>query len=216
MGRFSNVAFSQKHWCRPPQCVCVLLTFLLTLLMILWKFECINLQLKFSSAGSYSSEIVEAHRQKPSDRDIRCSYDIVETVKPAIAWRSVLFKVLPHSSNNVKTGKSTFWGKATHKFEIIALNIQHLADDVYEVEFKPSFGGLYEIEIFLTYVNEEQFTQYTRHVRARMVNVTGSPFSLLVQGRAQPKGISRYCSQFESGTSQGRWVKCGALRDIER
>ncbi len=125
------------------------------------------------------------------------------------------FYILPNTSIGVKAGQSTFWGRAMNEMEIIEVKTQHVGNDVYKAEFKPSFGGLYKVDIYLTYVNGEQF-DYTRHVRSRMINVTGSPFFHQVLGRPPPENITRYCSQSESGTAQGRWVKCGALRGIER
>lgn len=147
--------------------------------------------------------------------DLENLYSVVQTVSPAFAWHFVVLNIVPHSSGIVKLGMSTFWGRATNELEIIALNIYHVGNDMYKAEFQPSFGGFYKVEIYLTYVNGEQFEYYTRHVKARMINETGSLF-VWVQRRPPPANVTRYCSQSESGTARGRWVKCGALRGIER
>ena len=197
---------SKMHRNRSSQCIFVFLTLLVILLMMLRK------QWSFFPKEYYSSRKSEAKDAK----DFRSLYMVGKTANPAIAWRPLVFYILPKFSNDVKIGMSTFWGRATSDMEIIALSIQHIGNDIYKVEFVPSFSGLYKVDVYLTYVNGEQFLEYTHHVKAKMVNVTGSPFFALVQNRSPPKGITRYCSQSESGTARGRWVKCEALRGIER
>ena len=209
MFKFIDILLSKKLWDGRSKVYFTLITFLL---LLLWKFQCVTWLWGFSPLNG----TLEPDSQKLlDDRNFESLYSIVETVSPAIAWRPVVFHILPNTSSGLKPGRSTFWGRAMNEMEIIALSIQHIEKDVYKAEFKPSFGGLYRVVIYLTYVNGEQF-QYTRHVSARMVNITGSPFFLQVQGRPPPENIARFCSQAESGTAQGRWVKCGALRGIQR
>lgn len=204
---FINLKISKMHRTRPSQCILAFLTVLVFLLMLLRKRRW-----SLFPEENYSSRKLEA----TDDKDFRSLYMIGKTANAAIAWRPLIFYILPKFSNDVKIGLSTFWGKAASDMEIIALRIQHIGNDIYKVEFLPCFGGFYKVDIYLTYVNGEQFLEYTRHVKAKMVNVTGSPFFILVQNRSPPKGITRYCSQSESGTARGRWVKCEALRGIER
>lgn len=195
------------HRNKPSQCILALLTFLVMLLIILRKPRW-----NFFPDENFSSSTLEA---KDAEH-YRSLYVVGKTAHTAIAWRPLIFYILPKFLNDVKTGKSTFWGKATSDKEVIALSIQHVGNDMYKAEFMPSFGGLYKVDVYLTYVNGEQYLEYSRHVKAKMVNVTGSPFFTLVQNRSPPKGVTRYCSQSESGTARGRWVKCEALRGIER
>lgn len=202
----------KSHWSISLQCISTV-AFLVFLLTLIWKFESINL---FTGR----SEFFESSKPHPNgtaikEEDLVGSYIIVETVNPAFAWQPVVLYLSPKSSSNLKVGRSTFWGRAKSDLEIISLKIGHVGNDVYKAVFLPSFGGLYMVDIYLTYVNGEQF-EYARHVKARMVNLTGSPFFLVVQGRTPPGNITRYCTQAESGTALGRWVKCGALWGIER
>jgi hypothetical protein len=212
MFKFVGILFPRKlHRDKRSKCHFALFTFFAILL--LWKSECVSWLWQYSLEPD---ESFEATSEKSSDeKNFESLYSVVETVNRAVAWQPVVLRILPSASNGLKAGRSTFWGRAMNELEIIALRIEHVGNDVYKAEFKPSFGGLYEVVIYLTYVNGEQFN-CARHVPSRMANITGSPFFLPVHGRPPPENITRYCSQRESGTAQGRWVKCGALRGIER
>ena len=146
--------------------------------------------------------------------DFHSLYSLLKPTSRAIAWRSVEFVIKPRSTNGLLAGRTTFRGEATSEFEVLVLDSKHIGGDVYRAGFKPSFGGEYKITVLLTYVNGENFN-YSSHRASIMTNIEGSPFVLSVESQPPPEDITRYCSQLESGTARGRWVRCGSLRGIE-
>lgn len=147
--------------------------------------------------------------------EFRNLYFVHGLTSQAVAWQPVAFDIRPRATNGVLAGRTTFWAKAKNELEVLVLNITHVGGDVYRASFVPSFGGEYNITVLLTYMNGEQFN-YRYHVASKLIDIHGSPFVLTVKGRSPPEGITRYCSQAESGTARGRWVRCGSLRGIAR
>lgn len=146
--------------------------------------------------------------------EFRSFYSVRERSSTAIAWQSVTFDIRPRSTRGLLVGRTAFRGEAANPLEILVLDIRHVGGDVYRAKFTPSFGGEYNVTVLLTYVNGENFN-FSSHVPSKMVHIEGSPFLVSVESRPPPDGITSYCSQSESGTARGRWVRCGSLRGIE-
>lgn len=192
------------------QCFYRCLGFAIFTSLFLWKFLIPQLPMVEQYRPFFYCTSCEAKFRKSL-------YIAVEMVNPAFAWQEVVLHVMPVKRNDgIQVGRSTFWARAVHKLEIIALDISHVGSDVYRASFTPTFAGLYTVDIMLTYINGEQFEHFSRHVRARYINVSGSPFQVFVWDRVQDRNITRYCTQLESGTEKGRWVKCGSIKGIDR
>ena len=188
-----------------------------------WKLWTVNFE-KFVFALSKNQRLLapayknseNTEEKNKKNGEFQSLYFIHGLASEAVAWQPVAFDIRPRATGGVLlAGRTTFWAKARNKLEVLVLDITRAAGDVYRASFVPSFGGEYNITVLLTYVNGEQFN-YGSHVASKLIHIHGSPRILTVESRSAPEGITRYCSQAESGIARGRWVRCGSLGAVDK
>ena len=207
--------FAQSCLRKPSTTSIVVLIAMVYFTVLLWKRDMGLKEFMDRLTGDQRFlEHTNLSKKLKSVDEFQSLYSVLKPTNRAIAWRSVEFVIKPRSTNGLLAGRTSFRGEATSEFEVLVLDIKHVSGDVYRGGFKPSFGGEYKITVLLTYVNGENFN-YSSHRASIMTNIEGSPFVLSVESQPPPEDITRYCSQLESGTARGRWVRCGSLRGIE-
>ena len=147
---------------------------------------------------------------------VECGYEIQSgNVSTAWMYYSVIIKWKPHKNCSIKMqrkvsadGGSTFRVQAMSTVEMVTINTNYVGNGTYVANLLLTFPVNYVVIIMLTYVNNDSM-QMRRHARPILKQVPGSPFRVKVNASGVPRGITKYCTAKESGTVEGRWVKCG-------
>ena len=155
---------------------------------------------------------------------VECAYDFFAEKKIKM-WRKTIINIKLNRLKNCtemiyssleENGGSVFRVQALSVYEMVTSTATYIGNGTYEVQLLLTFPAKYTIMVLLVYVNGIAM-QLKRHSRPLLRQLPGSPFHVNVFKDNSTSQVTSYCTNRESGTVAGRWVKCGgAIPGLER